>query len=759
MNGVRGLDLRKELNRQNVDIAQGTFAHGEFDVPQFSPMELKNGGPVPAPGQAMKARLAKKGGPIKGPGGPKSDSIDAQLPVKSFVLPAEVVAAIGPDKLQAIIESVESESPAEDRAEGGMEEAVPAKVSNGEFLVPPHVVAATGPEYWQEMIASVTGGQAAPEMGPEGAVHAAGGYGADDDFEKVAKNYRQQSTDLRSKIDANVAQIPQVQNANRAAEQTQALRQKIDTNLAQPAVTPSQPPSPQQMADNAAQQTQVLRQRIDTNVAQSPAVQAQNRAVQQTQDLRTKIDANVAQQPPGANLKQRLAANPNAQQAQQFRARPAPETIAPEQTAANYQQQTQAFRQKIDANLAQPQPQAEPAPGANLRQRLSNNAGAQQAQTFAEKTAANRAANTVEPTPSYNRVGEAMGQSAQGDIVPRPNAAPVDQWTGKTRGAGVGQKLRSLGNGIRSFVTDPTVLYQAADTANQALLERGVRNDDSINYNTAMRLPLSLANRIPQAIEAATGSDNPSLLSRGIDAVGNAATDIYANAVATKAQRNGAGQPVPAQGRPGAQQPAPSPNASSAQQRDQSDPQAEAVQVPVDVTGQTIVPSAGYANNGLRNDGSAQTLDWNEQRFDNSGDPAQDAALEARRGVRGLMQYQKSLSTPETRSEFTRGKHGTSGAFAQGGFKPDIPNLPGAQETDNKTIYKPDDEGNLIPVSGPGADALAANQQQMKAEKEIVDRYLADPEAKGTDAKHTAIVMKWLKSPEGIAYLKSRQSG
>lgn len=59
---------------------------------------------------------------------------------------------------------------------------------------------------------------------------------------------------------------------------------------------------------------------------------------------------------------------------------------------------------------------------------------------------------------------------------------------------------------------------------------------------------------------------------------------------------------------------------------------------------QDFVKSPSWADTGLRNDNSAQTLDWNESRFSNSGDPVQDAALEARRGVRANMRDQMDIS-------------------------------------------------------------------------------------------------------------------
>jgi len=57
-----------------------------------------------------------------------------------------------------------------------------------------------------------------------------------------------------------------------------------------------------------------------------------------------------------------------------------------------------------------------------------------------------------------------------------------------------------------------------------------------------------------------------------------------------------------------------------------------------------IGKTQGWEDNGLRNDGAAQTLDWNEQRFSNSGDPVQDAALQERRAQRANMNDQRDVA-------------------------------------------------------------------------------------------------------------------
>jgi hypothetical protein len=194
-------------------------------------------------GQPMS--LKEQAGLIQGPGTGKSDSIDAKLPVKGFVLPVEVVQAIGPDKLQAMIDQFRGDSPTMDSEE------VPAKVSNGEFFVPPEVVAKTGPEYWDSLVQQVTGSPAQPEISEEG-VKAADGYGPNlSDERQAAQQFWSQP---------NRAVVPTPGRANPAnptdvmrdrlqastansQPQSQGLRAQINQNLANPVHVQQTPPT------------------------------------------------------------------------------------------------------------------------------------------------------------------------------------------------------------------------------------------------------------------------------------------------------------------------------------------------------------------------------------------------------------------------------------------------------------------------------------------------------------------------------------
>jgi hypothetical protein len=145
-------NLGRELNRQNLRLAASLYSKpGQVGL-------FKDGGQV-------------KGGMILGPGTGKSDSIDKELEVNSFILPVEVVQAIGPDKLQMMIDKFRE---VEDDDDNG---TIPAKVSNGEFEVPADVVEKTGPDYWNALIQLATGKGAQPKMSEHGEMMAAeGGY-------------------------------------------------------------------------------------------------------------------------------------------------------------------------------------------------------------------------------------------------------------------------------------------------------------------------------------------------------------------------------------------------------------------------------------------------------------------------------------------------------------------------------------------------------------------------------------------------------
>ena len=75
----------------------------------------------------------QKGGKIKGPGSGTSDSIKADIPKGSYIMPADSTQQIGPKAL------------------GELGEQVPVNVSNGEYQMPPEQVHAVGVQALNQM--------------------------------------------------------------------------------------------------------------------------------------------------------------------------------------------------------------------------------------------------------------------------------------------------------------------------------------------------------------------------------------------------------------------------------------------------------------------------------------------------------------------------------------------------------------------------------------------------------------------------------
>jgi len=240
--GPGGLSGR--LNDQTYSLKSGIFSLPFSDEPMGTQFNngYKDGGQV----RGAMQKMPMNGGAIDGPGTGKSDSIKTNLPVSGFVLPVEVVAAIGIDKLNAMIALFDQESRAEDQAEG--REEVPAKVSDGEFLVPPEVVQATGPEYWDGLIAKVTGQSAQPEMGEHGEMMAAGG-GLIDARNQAAEFWKtapQNPVPIPGRANpANPADMMAARlktSANAQAQQAPSLRSQMINQGALPPQAPVQAP-------------------------------------------------------------------------------------------------------------------------------------------------------------------------------------------------------------------------------------------------------------------------------------------------------------------------------------------------------------------------------------------------------------------------------------------------------------------------------------------------------------------------------------
>jgi len=170
-------------------------------------------------GGVVKPKLGAKGMTIKGPGTGTSDSIDADLPVGSAIIPASVLKLYGEDffdKLEAIAHAMQS---GEEKSEphnlvanintpspqlgapkkkdemkcGGIAKMkdggiVPAKVSNGERYMRPNTVKFFGQKFVNTLIHAKPD-DVKEEMGEVkgGKVHAAYGFGVKNDSEAQAR--------------------------------------------------------------------------------------------------------------------------------------------------------------------------------------------------------------------------------------------------------------------------------------------------------------------------------------------------------------------------------------------------------------------------------------------------------------------------------------------------------------------------------------------------------------------------------------------
>lgn len=121
----------------------GAEKNPTYDGPSFA-----EGGPAVneaiAGGYGM---TGAEGGAITGPGGPVDDKVPTQLPEKSYVIPADVVNAMGVD----FFDKLES-SYAEGGAEG-MQNRVNAMTSDGEYVISPNVVQRKGKKFFDDLVA------------------------------------------------------------------------------------------------------------------------------------------------------------------------------------------------------------------------------------------------------------------------------------------------------------------------------------------------------------------------------------------------------------------------------------------------------------------------------------------------------------------------------------------------------------------------------------------------------------------------------
>jgi hypothetical protein len=576
---MTSMSLRQGLNENTRNLQGGAFARNQNIMQKFS-----------AGGQPMS--LKEQAGLIQGPGTGKSDSIEAKLPVKGFVLPVEVVQAIGPDKLQAMIDQFQQDSPTMDSEE------VDAKVSNGEFFVPPEVVAKTGPEYWDSLVQQVTGSPAQPEISQEG-VKAAGGYGPNlSDERQAAQQFWSQPnrTVTPTPGRANPANPSDVMRDRmqtsvvNSQTQAQGLRSQISQNLAnpQPVQAPIQPVSLKAQAQQAPAVNTTRQPAVSYfNAPKPPTLKDQLLGVGNDIALATSLASDVLQAPHIAKnrdeaisgLKARAGFSPTATPFQYAEGG----YVDPDEELKRYQSDVAQRRPDL---IAQGPIQQAPTTFQNMQQTLKDSALAPTINAFGEGVK-----NAVKSGQQANQDYEDLRQQGYG-VIPAALKNSVDQYAkaGKAIGNVIEPAFSSLKSGVNNLYGIPSSNSQETQQPTQQ----------------------------PSSLKAAVFN--------------------------------------PEQDKP-----------KVVQTNEQTTPSLkEAVKtLPADPT------------TGFRYDGAPQTLDWNESRFSNSGDVAQDSALADRQAARSAMRDQVDLTQPEVQSDFTKTKDGFSRSSRFGGVKPDYPTTSG----------------------------------------------------------------------------------
>jgi|GEM_PF-3724862 len=169
--------LDQPIVRDQINHGIATAKEKAGIAQEKTPFNFSKGGSV---GYGKGVQCLREGGPVIGPGTETSDSIPAQLPEGTFIIPADAAKAIGYEKLMELKDAAEVEDTQEEQAEGGREE-VPAKISNGEFeFTPEEVEFFGGPEFFEKLVMDATGHGTQPEI-ENGEVHAAKGWGDDPD--------------------------------------------------------------------------------------------------------------------------------------------------------------------------------------------------------------------------------------------------------------------------------------------------------------------------------------------------------------------------------------------------------------------------------------------------------------------------------------------------------------------------------------------------------------------------------------------------
>lgn len=118
----------------------------------FQPPSLRNGRNFADGGQVKKKKHPS--GPVKGPGTGISDSVPAQVPEGTYIMPADSTQALGEERLEQM-GGASGDNPQEEALEhDGPGGGVPVNLSNGEFKFSPQQVQAIGAQFLDRLKAA-----------------------------------------------------------------------------------------------------------------------------------------------------------------------------------------------------------------------------------------------------------------------------------------------------------------------------------------------------------------------------------------------------------------------------------------------------------------------------------------------------------------------------------------------------------------------------------------------------------------------------
>ena len=381
------------------------------------------------------------------------------------------------------------------------------------------------------------------------------------------------------------------------------------------------------------------------------------------------------------------------------------------------------------ANFRQPQPTTQPTQG--LKARLP---GAERG-ALGEVMGAKRAGKFINPLPSEGATRPAVSTAPTApNLNVNERGIPLD----RPAGAGIGFK-----QGLKNLV---------GNLGGAGALSTGLASN-------ILNSP-AIANQTNEAIagykqrEGFTGTPYASLKDvnlpqLSLPQVSQAAPSLASGAIETRtpiAESTAQTAPVQTQQPPSVQQ----------QVQTQQAPQG------------AINPSASYNTTGLRNDNSVQVLDWNESRFDNSGDPVQDAALQARRGALAGLRGQGDVMSqydPDIARSLNPSAANIPQSLAQQAQEAQL----GAQADQAKLAFEKElanrpapakygvNDGIIYQQEGAGAEAFnqGAGQQKSGAQKAWLRFF--DP---NTTPEQQTEISKWLQENDSrswLDYLKKQQ--